>query len=145
THRPRVFAAAAICSGNATPDDVAHAVRTPLWSFHGDADRTVPVAVSRDRMAALRSAPALARHRAPCGVMLTSLNVRTRRKSTHGARAYNEPVDGRECYHCHQWIEPGQAHDCWTTAEAALTADLSEDLRDAWERIREAAVEFGDQ
>ena len=54
-------------------------------------------------------------------------------------------MDGRECYHCHQWIEPGQAHDCWTTTEAALTADLSEDLRDAWERIREAAVEFGDQ
>ena len=56
THRPRVFAAAAICCGSATPDDVAHAVRTPLWSFHGDADRTVPVAVSRDRMAALRKA-----------------------------------------------------------------------------------------
>ncbi|PYR41478.1 MAG: hypothetical protein DMF93_08215, partial [Acidobacteria bacterium] len=36
THRPRVFAAAAICCGSATPDDVAHAVRTPLWSFHGD-------------------------------------------------------------------------------------------------------------
>jgi len=66
-------------------------------------------------------------------------------ESTPGARAYNEPVDGRECYHCHQWIEPGQAHDCWTTTEGALTADLSEDLRDAWERIREAAVEFGDQ
>ena len=27
-----------------------------MWSFHGDADRTVPVAVSRDRMAALRKA-----------------------------------------------------------------------------------------
>ena len=31
------------------------------------------------------------------------------------------------------------------TTEAALTADLSEDLRDAWERLRETAVEFGDQ
>jgi hypothetical protein len=51
----------------------------------------------------------------------------------------------RQCYHCKQWIEPGDAHDCWTTTEAALTKDLPEDLRDAWERLREAAVEFGDQ
>jgi hypothetical protein len=50
-----------------------------------------------------------------------------------------------ECYHCKQWIEEGQAHDCWTTTEAALTQDLSEDLRDAWERIRETAVAFGEQ
>ena len=52
---------------------------------------------------------------------------------------------GHECYHCKQWIEAGEAHDCWTTTEAALTADLSEDLRDAWERLREAAAEFGEQ
>ena len=29
--------------------------------------------------------------------------------------------------------------------EASLTEDLPEDLRDAWERIRETAVEFGEQ
>jgi hypothetical protein len=52
---------------------------------------------------------------------------------------------GRECYHCKQWIEEGEPHDCWTTTEAALTADLSEDLREAWERLRETASEFGDQ
>ena len=52
---------------------------------------------------------------------------------------------GHECYHCKQWIEEGEAHDCWTTTEAALTQDLSEDLRDAWERVRETAVTFGDQ
>ena len=51
----------------------------------------------------------------------------------------------RECYHCKQWIEEGEAHDCWTTTEAALTQDLSEDLQDAWERLRETAVSFGDQ
>ena len=44
---------------------------------------------------------------------------------------------GHECYHCKQWIAEGEPHDCWTTTEAALTADLSEDLRDAWERLRE--------
>ncbi|HKB09297.1 MAG TPA: DUF5655 domain-containing protein, partial [Vicinamibacterales bacterium] len=54
-------------------------------------------------------------------------------------------MPGRECYHCKQWVEEGEAHDCWTTTEAALTADLSEDLRDAWERLRETAVAFGDQ
>jgi hypothetical protein len=52
---------------------------------------------------------------------------------------------GRQCYHCKQWIEPGDSHDCWTTTEAALTADLSEDLQDAWQRLRETAVSFGDQ
>ncbi len=52
---------------------------------------------------------------------------------------------GRECHHCKHWIEEGEAHDCWTTTEAALTEDLSEDLRDAWERLRETAVAFGDQ
>jgi hypothetical protein len=52
---------------------------------------------------------------------------------------------GRECYHCKQWVEDGEAHDCWTTTEAALTEDLSEDLQDAWERLRETAVSFGDQ
>jgi hypothetical protein len=50
-----------------------------------------------------------------------------------------------ECYHCKQWVEEGEAHDCWTTTEAALTEDLSEDLQSAWERIREAAADFGEQ
>jgi hypothetical protein len=54
-------------------------------------------------------------------------------------------MPGRECYHCKQWIEPGQEHDCWTTTEAALTRGLSEDLKEAWERLRETAVEFGPQ
>ena len=54
-------------------------------------------------------------------------------------------MPGRECYHCKQWIEEGETHDCWTTTEAALTKDLSEDLREAWERLRETAVTFGDQ
>ena len=52
---------------------------------------------------------------------------------------------GRECYHCKQWIADGQAHDCWTTTESALTRDLSDDLREAWERLRETAAEFGEQ
>jgi hypothetical protein len=50
-----------------------------------------------------------------------------------------------ECYHCKQWVEDGEAHDCWTTTEEALTDELSEDLREAWQRIREAAVELGEQ
>ncbi len=52
---------------------------------------------------------------------------------------------GRECFHCKQWIEPGDAHDCWTTTEAALTRDLPEDLQDAWQRLRETAAAFGAQ
>jgi hypothetical protein len=54
-------------------------------------------------------------------------------------------VTTRECYHCKQLIEVGEPHDCWTTTERALTADLSEDLQDAWERLRETAAAFGEQ
>lgn len=54
-------------------------------------------------------------------------------------------MPGRECYHCKQWVDANEPHDCWTTTEAALTQDLSEDLRDAWERLRETAVSFGEQ
>ena len=50
-----------------------------------------------------------------------------------------------ECYHCKQWVEAGEAHDCWTTTEAALTRELSEDLQDAYERLRETAAGFGEQ
>jgi hypothetical protein len=54
-------------------------------------------------------------------------------------------MPGHECYHCKQWVEEGEAHDCWTTTEAALTRDLSEDLQDAYERLRETAAELGEQ
>ena len=54
-------------------------------------------------------------------------------------------MSGRECYHCKQWVESGTPHDCWSTTEAALTRELPEDLRDAWERLRETAAEFGEQ
>jgi hypothetical protein len=54
-------------------------------------------------------------------------------------------MPGHQCYHCKAWVEEGEAHDCWTTTESALTRELPEDLQDAWERLRETAVEFGDQ
>jgi len=54
-------------------------------------------------------------------------------------------MPGHECYHCKQWVDEGEAHDCWTTTEAALTRDLTDDLLDAWERLRETAASFGDQ
>jgi hypothetical protein len=54
-------------------------------------------------------------------------------------------MTGRECYHCRQWVEEGETHDCWTTTEKALTQDLSEDLQEAWERLRETAAAFGEQ
>jgi hypothetical protein len=54
-------------------------------------------------------------------------------------------MKGHECYHCKQWVAEGEAHDCWTTTESALTKDLSEDLQDAYQRLREAAAELGEQ
>ena len=52
---------------------------------------------------------------------------------------------GHTCYHCKQWVGEGETHDCWTTTEGALTRELPEDLREAWERLRETAGEFGEQ
>jgi hypothetical protein len=57
----------------------------------------------------------------------------------------NRRMAGRVCYHCKQTIQKGEEHDCWTTTEAALTRDLSDDLRDAWERLRETAASLGSQ
>lgn len=54
-------------------------------------------------------------------------------------------MKGHECYHCKQWVADGEPHDCWTTTERALTKELCEDLQDAYERLRESAVELGDQ
>jgi hypothetical protein len=54
-------------------------------------------------------------------------------------------MKAHECYHCKQWVEEDEPHDCWTTTEKALTQDLSEDLQEAYQRIREAAVELGEQ
>ncbi|MBI3293202.1 MAG: hypothetical protein HYZ71_00565 [Deltaproteobacteria bacterium] len=51
----------------------------------------------------------------------------------------------RQCYHCKAWVQEKEPHDCWTTTEEKLTAELSNDLKDAWERIRETAAEFGEQ
>jgi hypothetical protein len=54
-------------------------------------------------------------------------------------------MKAHECYHCKAWVAEGEFHDCWTTTEAALTRDLPEDLQDAYERIRDTAVGFGEQ
>lgn len=54
--RPTFFAAAAICCGSASSESGAASIKTPLWNFHGDADKTVPVTASRDRIAAMRAA-----------------------------------------------------------------------------------------
>lgn len=56
TNRPNFFAAAVSCCGSITPDDGTGSIETPLWNFHGDSDQTVPVSVSRERIAARRKA-----------------------------------------------------------------------------------------
>jgi predicted peptidase len=56
THCPRLFAAAVICCGGASTDDGTGSIGTPLWNFHGESDKTVPVSISRQRIAARRKA-----------------------------------------------------------------------------------------
>ena len=53
-------------------------------------------------------------------------------------------MGARQCYHCKEMVAVGEPHDCWTTTEAALTADLTDDLREAWERLRESAGGLGE-
>lgn len=54
-------------------------------------------------------------------------------------------MPGHICYHCKQFVEEGEVHDCWTTTEGALLEGAAEDLREAYNRLRETVVEFGDQ
>ena len=56
TNRPQFFAAAVVCCGGNSPEDGTGSIGTPLWNFHGDSDKTVPVSSSRDRIAARRKA-----------------------------------------------------------------------------------------
>lgn len=56
TNRPHFFAAAVPCCGSISTEDGTGSIDTPLWSFHGDSDKTVPVSVSRDRIASRRKA-----------------------------------------------------------------------------------------
>ena len=67
-HRPRFFAAAVICCGSPSSESAAASASTPVWNFHGDADKTVPVSVSRDRISALRKAGAHPLHTEYAGV-----------------------------------------------------------------------------
>jgi predicted peptidase len=55
-HRPRMFAGAVICCGSATREPATDSLGTPIWNFHGTADSSVPLTVSRTRIAALRKA-----------------------------------------------------------------------------------------
>jgi len=54
-------------------------------------------------------------------------------------------MDVRVCYHCKATVRQGEDHNCWSTTEAALTRNLTEDLQEAWERLRETAASFGEQ
>lgn len=44
TYRPQFVAAAAICCRRISTEDGTASIDTPLWSFHGDSDKTVPAA-----------------------------------------------------------------------------------------------------
>jgi predicted peptidase len=57
-HRPKFFAAALPCCGTSTFEPAIDSIATPVWNFQGAADETVPVSVSRDRIAELEKAGA---------------------------------------------------------------------------------------
>jgi predicted peptidase len=68
TFRPRFFAAALICCASLSPDDGTGSIETPLWAFHGDSDKTVPVSASRHRIAARKTAGGRPRYTEYAGV-----------------------------------------------------------------------------
>jgi predicted peptidase len=55
-YRPGFFAAAVVCCGSRSADDGTGSLATPLWAFQGSADQTVPVTVTRERIAAREKA-----------------------------------------------------------------------------------------
>jgi len=66
--RPTFFAAAIACCASTSFEHGTEAIGTPLWNFHGEADQTVPVSVSRDRIAARRKAGGRPLHTEYAGV-----------------------------------------------------------------------------
>lgn len=55
TAAPELFAAAIpVCGGRFPEEQAGKLVDIPIWCFHGDADRTVPVSRSRDAFAKLK-------------------------------------------------------------------------------------------
>jgi predicted peptidase len=54
--RPNFFAAAIPCCGSDSTETGAESLDTPLWCFHGAADQTVPVSISRERIRTRRKA-----------------------------------------------------------------------------------------
>ena len=60
--RPRLFAAAVPMAGGADPALAGSIAHVPVWAFHGDEDPAVPVAYSRDIIAALREAGSTPRY-----------------------------------------------------------------------------------
>jgi predicted peptidase len=57
-HRNHLFAAAVPLCASLTMDDPSQSAATPIWAFHGESDKTVPVSATRSRIAALRKAGA---------------------------------------------------------------------------------------
>ena len=56
TKRPELFAAAVPLCGAGTASRAGAARQVPIWAFHGAKDELVPVAASREMVAALRAA-----------------------------------------------------------------------------------------
>jgi predicted peptidase len=58
SRRPEMFAAAAIICGGGDPAYAAKMKDVPIWVFHGDDDKAVPVGRSREMVEALKAAGA---------------------------------------------------------------------------------------
>ncbi len=52
---PRLFAAAVPICGVGTPEDAFKLAKLPIWVFHGDQDRSVPIARSVEMVKAIRA------------------------------------------------------------------------------------------
>lgn len=68
-----------------------------------------------------------------------------RLKKKKASRAQKK--ESYECYHCKKWLteKERKTHDCWSTTEHALTRALAPELLDAWVKLREVAVDLGNQ
>ena len=53
----------------------------------------------------------------------------------------------KKCYHCKEWVteKEKKSHKCWETTEEALTAELPEEIKEAWIKLREFAPQLGEQ
>lgn len=77
--------------------------------------------------------------------MATTKKMKTKRSKVKKTKPKRKEYFHRECHLCLANIEDGREHVCIPRTEGELFRNLPEELRDAFQALRQKAQNFGDQ